>query len=188
MSDWSSQSAQVYEPLLGRHVQIIPEKMYVAVTESRQYYSVLTSPDVQNCEQGMFTICESEFPFYHKVTPSCLGALYFGKHELAYEHSNKVILRKDFKPVWIHQNGVPNFWVYSLPVPTKITQTCNVKRVTKTFDKEKRGTGILYEEEKCQVFSENFLLLSTASGNTNFTLTRRQVVVPELPVLIQRLL
>jgi hypothetical protein len=69
-------------------------------------------------------------------------------------------------------------------MPTKVTKTCKNKGVTKTSDAEIRGTGILYEEENCQVFSERFLLLSTASGNTNFTLTRRQVVEPELPNLL----
>jgi hypothetical protein len=40
------------------------------------------------------------------------------------------------------------------------------------------------EEENCQIFSEDFLLLSTASGQTNVTLARGQVVVPELPGLL----
>jgi hypothetical protein len=109
-----------------------------------------------------------------------LGALYFGKHELAHEHCDKVILRKDFKPVWIPQKGIPNFWIYSLPMPTKITKTCRIRGTTKILMKR---SG-LQEEENCRMFSEHFLLLSTASGNTNFTLTRRQVVVPELPDLL----
>jgi hypothetical protein len=103
----------------------------MAVTESRPYYSLLTSAAFQNCQQGMFTIYESEFPLYHKATPSCLGALYFAKHELAHEHCKKVIFRKDLTPVWIHQKIIPNFWVYSLPMPTKVTETCKVKGVTK---------------------------------------------------------
>jgi len=36
---------------------------------------------------------------------------------------------------------------------------------------EIEGTGILYEEENSQNFCEGFLLLLTASGYTNFTLT-----------------
>jgi hypothetical protein len=156
----------------------------MAVTESRQYYSLLTPADLQNCQQGVFTICESKFPLYHKATSSCLGALYFGKHNLAHEHCNKIILRKDFKPVWIHQSGNPNFWIYSLPVATKITKTCRINRNVKSVDLEIQGTGILEEEENCQIFSENFLLLLTASGSSNFTLTRGQVIVPQLPELL----
>jgi len=110
-----------YEPMLRRHVQIIPETMYLAVSESRQYYSLLTPADLHNCQQGLFTICESEFPLYHKRTP-CTGALYFGKHDLAHEHCNKVILRKAFKPVWIHHKGTPSFWIYGLPMSVKVTR------------------------------------------------------------------
>jgi hypothetical protein len=128
MNLYKTEPLSVNEPTLKRYMQIIPETMYMAVTESRQYYSLLTSADFQNYQQGMFTICESEFPLYHKATTPCSGALYFGKHDLAHEHCNKVILRKDFKPVWIHQKGIPTFWIYSLPAPIKITKTCK-KRV-----------------------------------------------------------
>jgi hypothetical protein len=69
-------------------------------------------------------------------------------------------------------------------VPTKITKICRVKKNVKSVDLEIQGTGILEEEENCQVFSETFLLLSTASGSSNFTLTRSQVIVPQLPELL----
>ena len=51
----------------------------------------------------------------------------------------------------------------------------------KSTDVEIEGTGILHVEDNCQVFSDNFLPLSTTSVYTNFTLTPGQVVVPELP-------
>ena len=54
----------------------------------------------------------------------------------------------------------------------------------KSTDVEIEGTGILHVEDNCQVFSENFLLLSTTSCHTNFTLTPGQVVIPELPNLL----
>jgi uncharacterized protein YoxC len=184
MSLYRTEPLPVYEALLGTQVQIAPETMYMAVSESRQYYSLLTSADLQKCQQGLFTICESEFPLYHKSTPSCSGALYFGKHDLAHEHCNKVILRKHFKPVWIHYKGTPRFWIYSLPMSIKITKTCRRNGTIESVDLKNEGAGILYEEENCHIFSERFLLLSTASGYTNFALTRGQVVVPELPDLL----
>lgn len=103
---------------------------------------------------------------------------------MAHEHCNKIILRKDFKPVWIHYNCIPRFWIYCLPMSVKITKTCRNNRKIKSFDLEIEGTGIMYKEDSCQVFSEHFLLLSTVGGNTNLTLTRGQVVVPELPDLL----
>jgi len=184
MNLYRTKPLPICEAMLGRHVQIIPEAMYMVVSESRQYYSLLASADLHKCQQGLFTICESEFPLYHKGTPSCSGALYFGKHETAHEHCNKIILQKDFKPVWIHYGGIPRFWIYSLPMPIKITKTCRRNGTIKSADLEIKGTGILYEEENCQVFSERFLLLSMASGYMNFTLTRGQVVIPELLDLV----
>ena len=156
--------------------------MYMAVSESRQYYSLLTTADSNNCQKGLFTICES--PLYHKRTPSCSGALYFGKHALAHEHCNKIILRKTLKPVWIHYKGTPSFLIYSLPLSMKITKTCRVNGTIRSTDLEIEGVGILHVEESCQVFSESFLLLATTSGYANFTLTPGQVVIPELPDLL----
>ena len=184
MNLYKTEPLPVYEPLLKRHVQILPETMYMVVSESRQYYSLLTAADIQNCQQGSFTVCESEFPLYHKRTPSCSGALYFGKHELAHEHCNKIILRKNFKPVWIHYKGTPSFWIYSLPMSMKITKTCRSNGTVSGTDMNIESAGILHVEENCQVFSESFLLLSTANGYTNITLTAGQVVTPELPELL----
>ena len=39
-----------YETLLNRHIQILPETMYLAVSESRQYYSLLTAADLHECQ------------------------------------------------------------------------------------------------------------------------------------------
>ena len=75
MNLYTTESLPVFEPLLHRHIQITPQTMYMAVTESRQYYSLLTLADLQNCQQGVFTICESKFPMCHRTTPSSLAAL-----------------------------------------------------------------------------------------------------------------
>jgi hypothetical protein len=68
---YRTESLLICVPLLKRHVQIQLETMYMAVSENRQYYSLLTPADLSKCQQGLFTICESEFPLYHKRTPSC---------------------------------------------------------------------------------------------------------------------
>ena len=149
---------------------------------SRQYYSLLTTADLYECQEKLFTVCEAQFPLYHKRTPSCSGALYFGKSELAHENCNKVIIRKTFKPVWIHYKGTQSFWIYSLPVSMKVTKTCTANGTSTDIDLE--GAGIVHIEENCQVFSESFLLLPTLNGYTNITLTPGQVVIPELPDLL----
>jgi hypothetical protein len=133
MNLYRTEPLPVFETLLNRHMQIIPETMYMAVTEGRQYYSLLTPADLQNCQQGVFTICESKFPLYHKATPSCSGALYFGKHNLAHEHCNKIILRKDFKPVWIHQSGNPNFGSIVCQCQLKLRKYVELRKMLKVL-------------------------------------------------------
>jgi hypothetical protein len=184
MNLYRTEPLPIYEPLLKKHVQILPETMYMAASESRQHYSLLTSAYLHNCPQGLYTICESEFPLYHKRTPSCSGDLYFGKHALAHEHCNKITLRKTFKPVWILYKGTPSFWIYSLPLSMKVTKTCRINGTIRSTDLHIEGVGILHVEENCQVFSESFLLLSTTSGYANFTLTPAQEFTLELPELL----
>jgi hypothetical protein len=186
MNLYKTEPLPVYEMVLKRHVQIVPETMYMAVTESRQYYSLLTAADLHKCQQGLLTICQVEFPLYHKRTPKCSGALYFGKHNLAHEHCDKVILRRNFKPVWIHYKGTPSFFIHSLHMSTKITKTCRVNGTMRSTDMTIEGIGILHMEDNCQVFSENFRLLSTTSAYANITLTPGQVIIPELPELLTK--
>ena len=95
MNLYRTEPLPIYEPLLRRHVQILPETMYMAVSESRQYYCLL--------QRQASKIVNKDYSLY--VNPSCSGPFYFGKHDLAHEHCNKIILRKTFKPVWIHYKG-----------------------------------------------------------------------------------
>jgi hypothetical protein len=46
------------------------------------------------------------------------------------------------------------------------------------------STGILEEDIHCQFYSEAFVLLPISDGYTNVTLTRSQVLSPQLPELI----
>ena len=66
MNLYRTEPLPIYEPLLERRIQIQPESMYMALSESRQYSSLLTPADLRKCQKGLFTICESEFPLYHK--------------------------------------------------------------------------------------------------------------------------
>jgi hypothetical protein len=92
------------------------------VTENGQYYSLLTTADLQQCQIGVFAICEATFPFVRKIRASCSSALYFRQAEFAHENCRKVILKENFNPVWLQVKGVHPFWIYSLPLPTVVTK------------------------------------------------------------------
>jgi hypothetical protein len=173
-----------FSTLINRPIQIEPETMYFAVTENRQYYALLKEADIQNCEQGLLTICEANFPLIHKRVPSCMSALYFGQSKVAYTFCRKFILQENFKPVWIYANNKNAFWVYSLPAPTRVTKTCKVNGTTRSKDMMLAGAGILQEDTNCQYFSEAFILLPVTDSYINFTLTVGHIVAPDLPQLV----
>jgi hypothetical protein len=89
---------------------------------------------------------------------------------MTHEYCNKLFSGRTLNQFFIHYKGIPRFCIYSLPLSIKITEACTHTGNPKSVDLEIKCTGILYEEENCQVFSERLLLLSTASGYTNFTL------------------
>jgi hypothetical protein len=104
-----------YSNVLGRHIQIEPEAPYLAVTENGQYYSLLTTADLQECRRDLFAICEATFPFIHKTRASCSSTLYFGQAEFAHKNCRKLILHESFNPVWLLAKGINPFWIYSSP-------------------------------------------------------------------------
>jgi hypothetical protein len=173
-----------YSEILKRHIQIEPETTYLAVTENRQYYSLLTTADLQQCKKGLFTICEATFPFIHKTRATCASALYFGQVELVHKICRKVILVKNFNPVWLQAKGPRPFWVYSLPSSIVVTKRCKVNDTTTSSSIELTSTGILDEDTNCQFYSEDFILLPVSDGYTNVSLTSSQVLPPHRPELI----
>ncbi|PNF23241.1 hypothetical protein B7P43_G17645 [Cryptotermes secundus] len=174
-----------YSEVLKRHVQIEPETLYLAVTENGQYYSLLTTADLQRCKLGIFAICEATFPFIHKTRASCSSALYFGQAESAHDLCRKHILNENFNPVWLQAKGPHLFWIYKvLPSPTVVAKKCKVNGTTQSSNLELSHTGTLTEDTHCQFYSEAFVLLPVSDGYTNVTITGSQIFLPHLPELI----
>jgi hypothetical protein len=144
----------------------------------------LKEADVQRCNHGLITICDATFPLIHKRIPSCASALYFGQEGIVHNFCKKLILQKNFKPIWIYAKNKNSFWIYSLPTTTHLTKTCKINGTSTTKDLVLTGSGILQEDANCQYFSEDFILLPVTDSYTNFTLTLGHVVAPDLPELI----
>jgi hypothetical protein len=121
-----------YSDVSGRHVQVEPEAPYIAVTENRQYYSLLTTIDLQQCTKRLFStrICEATFPFTHKTRATCALTLYFGKTDFAHKFCRKVILNENFNPASLQAKGIRPFWIYSLPSPVTVSKECKLYGTT----------------------------------------------------------
>jgi hypothetical protein len=118
-----------YSATINRSIQIEPESGYFAMTENRQYYSLLQEADIQHCDHGLITICDAIFPLIHKQVPSCTSALYFGQDKVVHDFCRKLILQENFKPLWIYARNKNASWVYSLPSTTRVTKNCKVKEL-----------------------------------------------------------
>jgi hypothetical protein len=85
MTIFKSMPLPTYLDVLGRCIKIEPEAPYLAVTENREYYSLLTDAELQQYKRGLFTICEAPFPFMRKTRATCAPALYFSQTGLAHK-------------------------------------------------------------------------------------------------------
>jgi hypothetical protein len=164
--------------ILGRHIQIEPEAPYLAVTENRQYYSILTTANLQQCK-GLFTMCEAIFSL-----AKSLGFVFLSDF-LAYKFCRKFIRNENCNPIWLQAKELRPFWIYSLPSPVTVTKKCKLNSTTQRFNIQ-LSTGILDEVTNCQlyVYSEAFILLPVSYGYTNVSLTSGQVLPRHLPQLI----
>jgi hypothetical protein len=179
-----SVSLPVYFPALDRHIQIEPETLYLAVTENRQYYSLLTMADLQQCQLGIVVICAATFSPIHKTRASCSSALYFGQKTFIHQNCRKVILGENFNPVWIYVKGVYPFWIYSMPSAITVTKSCRSNGTTRSSTMYLSHTDNLMEDTHCQMYSEAFILLPVSDVMTNVTITTTQVFLPRLPELM----
>lgn len=92
MSLYEVEPLPTFSALLNRPMQLEPEVKYFAVTENRQYYSLLKQADIQNCQRGLLTICDATFPLIHKRVGSCTSELHFGQDEVAHDFCYDQIL------------------------------------------------------------------------------------------------
>jgi hypothetical protein len=55
---------------------------YLAVAESRQFFTVLTPYVLSKCTQGLYTVCPSDMVLRTAGESNCLSALFLGKTEI----------------------------------------------------------------------------------------------------------
>jgi hypothetical protein len=111
-----------FEPNLGKFIQIRAGGERLAVSSDRRSYISLQAGYVQNCREGMDTICVRTVPIAERDYETSLSSLFFGTSQ-GYPLCIREISVESFRPVF---RRVPfkNSWLYAVAKPTRVECKC----------------------------------------------------------------
>jgi hypothetical protein len=88
-----------FELNLGKFIQIRAGGERLAVSSDRRSYMILPAGYVQNCREGMVTICVGTLQIAEWAYETCLSSLFFGISQ-GYPLCIREILAESFRPVF----------------------------------------------------------------------------------------
>lgn len=171
-----------YHEQLGQFVTIQTYYDYIAISEDKQFYALLTPADLQSCVRGSYTVCAPNVPLYARKTQSCETALLFAD-TIGIQDNCVININHNFRPQF-HKSPKMDYWIFSVQHPTKIVQRCVQANgsTSQTTELVLKGTGILKNSGKCYVHSEHFKLLPTTNRFIELPVNHEQgrLIIPPL--------
>lgn len=176
-------SLPYYDKILTQYVTIRSETEYFAIASNRMSYVLLNYEQVQQCVKTDYGICPLSVPVLPMTVRSCAFAMFTGNDEQSHQTCKREVVVNYTKPtLYAGVNG--NFWVYSMPKPTRVTIQCftskNSLKVMNPQTKFLRGTGILPNTRNCYIYSELFTLFPHSKGTTFTNVQTSHMVIPSI--------
>lgn len=100
----------------------------------------------------------------------------------------RLVISDAFEPVWV-RSPEASYWIYSLSIPQRITIQCQEPgSLPKPMSSSQiliEGTGVLPNSSSCYVHAEAFKLMPYSSGQTEVTLTKAYIILPNVENLLK---
>jgi len=155
---------------ISNFIMIDEAFLYLAVAESRQFFTLMTPCMLSKCTRELYTVvCPSDMVLKTAGEQKCLIALFLGKMSIVLKKCKRLVLNESFEPVWIRS---PDFscWIYSLGNPQQVTVQCqkagSLKASKSSHQMMLEGTGVFPNSSSCYIHPENFKLLPHSLGKT----------------------
>jgi hypothetical protein len=171
-----------FEVNLGKFIQIRAGEEKLAVSSDRRSYMILPAEYIQNCRQGIVTICEGIVPVTERVYETCLSRLFFGTSQ-GYTLCTREILMDDFRPVF-RRLPFENSWLYSVAKLTRVECKCVSARECPTNTTSIEGTGILQQPEGCDLVIGQLTLPASRQYESKADWGGPEVIIPQMPDLL----
>lgn len=167
------------EPIINKFMYVQSNTEYIALSKTRQVYSILTNKDVNACRGNTYNVCPANIPLYSYNNDSCVYALFLGEASGAYVQCEKRIMKNFSQPI-LHRIPDRDAWVYSAPLPMRVTWKCNHE--TKTEMVKERG--VLHNPHHCYIYTKYFSLLPYSYGRSTYNLTQNILVEPPMTSIL----
>jgi hypothetical protein len=161
---------------------------YLAVADSKQFFTIITPYMLMKCTQKLYTVCPSDMVLRTARESNSLIALFLGKTDVIFSTCKRLVLNETLQPVWIPSPDA-SYWIYSLNTPQRVTVHCQETGSPPIYESNSQilleGTGILPNSSSCYVHAESFKLLPHSLGKTEVQLNRAHIVLPILENVLQ---
>jgi hypothetical protein len=168
---------------IGKNVIIGEAFTYLAVSESRQFFTVMTSHMLSKCTQVLYTVCPSDLVLKAAGEQNCLIALFLEKMDNKLTKCKRFVLNESLETVWIRSPDF-SYRIYRLSAPQEVTVQCqelgSPQNQKSSYQITLGGTGVLPNSSSCYIHAENFKLLHRSIGKTTVTLIKAHVVLPNI--------
>lgn len=185
---YSVKSLPYYDKTIAQFVSVKSDYEYIALNVDRQSYAVISAVQEKQCVKQPFGICPLNVPIWRAAEcHSCAYAMLIGNNNLVPQLCQRTIVRKLEVPV-LHKGTSGEFWVYSIPQPTRITIRCvngrNYLQATSTETRWLHGNGILLHPKDCQISSKYFTLMPRLAGKTSVSIQGNSIIVPQVKSIL----
>jgi hypothetical protein len=79
----------------------MPKGILLAVSEDKQAFALMTQNELNQCQEGFFTICPADLVLMVRIAQHCLIALYLGNEDVVRRTCKRTIKSKSFDAVWV---------------------------------------------------------------------------------------
>jgi hypothetical protein len=168
---------------INKCVMIDEAFSYLAVAESRQFFTLMIHCTLCKHTQDLYTVCSSDMVLKIVGEQNCLIVFFLGMIDTVLKKCKRLILIESFEPIWLRSPEF-NYWVYSLSTPTQVTVLCQEaglpRNFTSSYQKTLHGTGVLPNSTSCYTRAQNFKLLTHSLGKATVNLIKTNIVLPNM--------
>ena len=160
-------------------IQYTPEYPYIAVTQDKSSYALLTQTEAALCHHDNLDYCPLGSPSYDTdLNPNCILSLFLKDSMLIRSHCKPNIQDSNFAPVLEHV--VNGKWLSSSPRPYNVEMSCD-----KRIETIERGIQEIDLKQGCNAYTSFFRLPPYFRQQSKHDINKSFKVLLDTPIDLQ---
>ena len=162
-------------------VKYIPEYPYLATTQDKSSYALMTTEEAAHCHHDNFDYCPLTSPSYDTdLYPRCIMSLFMKDSAMIKSHCKPKVVKASVAPLLKHiVNGK---WLSSSIKPYKVEMACDKENEIIHVQK---GIQVIDLKQGCNAFSSYFRLPPFFRQKSSYELTKSFKVLLDTPIQLE---